>query len=72
MAPPRRRAAKKVREKFEQVPDLFGRVRDLLRRDAGTPNVAPTLTIFNECPPLRDGAAAPFSPQKGRGKTVGV
>jgi hypothetical protein len=30
----RRRAAKKVREKFQQVPDLFQQIRDLLCRGA--------------------------------------
>jgi hypothetical protein len=44
----RRRAAQQVREKFQQVPDLFQGVRDLLHRAVAPVLVAPFLNFFND------------------------
>jgi hypothetical protein len=40
------RAAKKVREKFQQVPDLFQRIRDLLHRGGAAVFRSPSLKKF--------------------------
>jgi hypothetical protein len=55
-----RRAAKKVREKFQQVPGLLRRVRDLLRRAAAPLLRGPFVKLFNVSRPFRGAASGDF------------
>jgi hypothetical protein len=59
-----RRAAKKVGEKIQQVPDLFQRVRDLLRRAAVAAMLARAFYFFNNRAHLAAAASPRFFSKK--------